>query len=1016
MRIIKSFIVVAALILMCGIEVAQASIFNKDFYMVYDYVKRRDADGLRKAQLYGLNVDAEDNNGETALCYTIYQKDYSGYDMLVALHADTNPRCLEAMHPKYKRDFFNNRNFTRMVRPAATQTATKVGPPLINTTTAVAVVGLGTAVALAASGSSGGGSGSDTPGGGDNPSGGDPNNDNNFDMNVDRNFDVGGSLPADAGLPAIGDIENNDGFKKGNFLSQIGAQYAYAKGYNGKIVNRDPATNDVVANDLGSYYKDGKVRVAVVDNGIFNTNPALASNVRTDLGANFDTGPCTGSNAATPNCWSTGVSDGTYITITNGTLTYKVLQSEWASYVAAYAADYVYNAANTTPHEHEVVKNEDGTYTQEGLGSHGTHVAGIIGANQANVIQGVNPNADLIPVIYDKWLGFDDAKLLTKIADLAPADPTSLDGLKVVNLSFGYSLSDYNYENYKAQVNTQFKNQDLIKNIFDKGVIIVAAAGNDRDTAENMLNVNSGLPFLSGVGDSAKDLFINVVAVDGSGKLTDYSNACGPTAEFCLAAPGGTPDSPLWSTVISQANGGTYGDDIGPMIGTSMATPVVSGSISLLMSAFPYLTPQQVVRLLFATADDLGAPEIYGHGLINLDKATRPYGPTTIATGTSVNGEQVSLSGARISIPHTFAYALKNDMGRSFMILDSFSRGYNMPLSNLVSVSEPRNVLKNDLRRFSIRNKAKKIAVNDNMTLSYSARTTEVKDDIAVGSVDFSYKSNNGSSFGFFYTEDNTYRNADYFSKALSNPYLNMNNAFGLNSEFALTDKISFNLETMNGENGFYENDNRFSALNDNRFSSMSAGISFKPSSLWSLSFSSGILQEKGSLLGMRGQGALGLGNNDTVYNSVSVTINPTEKLSVTASYHTGTTEGHNAASGLLKVSDIQSESFALDTRYKLDENSLIGMQLAAPLNIRKGTLSFDLPTSRDDKEDTVYREKFDVALDSDHREISVGTYFAHEVEDGKWFQAEVGARFNPDGRDDLGTDYRMMLGFGASF
>ena len=81
--------------------------------MVYDYVKRRDINGLRKAQMYGLNIDSENNNGETALCYTIYQKDYQGYDMLVSLHADTNPRCLKAMHPMNKKEFFTNQKFTR---------------------------------------------------------------------------------------------------------------------------------------------------------------------------------------------------------------------------------------------------------------------------------------------------------------------------------------------------------------------------------------------------------------------------------------------------------------------------------------------------------------------------------------------------------------------------------------------------------------------------------------------------------------------------------------------------------------------------------------------------------------------------------------------------------------------------------------------------------------------------------------------------------------------------------------
>ncbi len=1001
MRILKSF-VLAVFSLSLGIDTVCASIFNKDFYMVYDYVKRRDINGLRKAQMYGLNIDSENNNGETALCYTIYQKDYQGYDMLVSLHADTNPRCLKAMHPKYKKEFFTNQKFTRSgYKAASSGTAIKSSSPLISTSTAIGVVGIGAAIAVASASSGGGGSGGDgEQGSGGNPSGGDPNNDTNFDMTVDRNFAVIGDSVA--GAPTLEEIEGNEAFQKGNFLSDINAQYAYAKGYNGYVINRNPDTNEIVADNP---YTSEKITVAVVDNGIYAQNPALTANVNTSLGANFDYGPCLSSN--TSNCYT--YNEGTQEVSLNGVVQFLALPSDWNAFVADYSSDYVYDISNTSPHTYETSLDSDGNYVKEGLSSHGTHVAGIIGANSSEM-QGVNPNAEVVSLIFDRWLGFDDARLLSKLSELAD------DGLKVVNLSFGYSLSDYNYDDYKSSLNQFFKNQSLVKELFDKNVVIVSAAGNDRDTAENMLNSNSGLPFLNGVGSSAEDLFINVVAVDSNGKLASYSNACGPTAEFCLAAPGGTSDSPLWSTVIPTTEGGTFTEDLGAMMGTSMAAPVVSGSVSLLMSAFPYLTPQQVVQLLFATADDLGSPEIYGHGMINLETAVQPYGVTTIATGNSVNGEKIAFSGIGISLPHSLAYALKNETGRNFMILDSFSRGYNMPLSSLISISEPRNALKNDLRRFSIRSKTKEIKVNDKLTLAYSSCLTETKDNIALGEMSFNYEGEDGNKFGFFYTEDSSYHKGDYFSKALSNPYLNMNNAFGVDTEIALGEKVGFTLQTMSGENGFYDNDNRFSALNDNRFNAMSAGINIKPSSSWSLRLDSGMLQEKGSLLGMRGRGALGLGTNETIYNSVSLTLKPTDKLSLTASYHTGTTNGQALTSGLLSVSDIKSESFALDTRYQLDENSLIGLQLSSPLNIKKGTLSFDLPTSRDESTDAVYREKFDVSLEAEHKEFNVGTYFAHETKEGKWFQAEVGARFNPDGRDDLGTDYRLMLGFGANF
>ncbi len=85
-----------------------------------------------------------------------------------------------------------------------------------------------------------------------------------------------------------------------------------------------------------------------------------------------------------------------------------------------------------------------------------------------------------------------------------------------------------------------------------------------------------------------------------------------------------------------------------------MAAPVVTGSIAFLMGAYPYMTPQEVVQLIFETADDLGAPgvdEIYGHGQLNLGAATRPQGDVEVPTGESVNGASVLAKATTMTVP-----------------------------------------------------------------------------------------------------------------------------------------------------------------------------------------------------------------------------------------------------------------------------------------------------------------------------------------------------------------------------
>ena len=109
------------------------------------------------------------------------------------------------------------------------------------------------------------------------------------------------------------------------------------------------------------------------------------------------------------------------------------------------------------------------------------------------------------------------------------------------------------------------------------------------------------------------------VAVDRSNRIASFSNGCGIAKGWCLAAPGVS----IRTTDILENEGG--GRQI--FRGTSAAAPHVSGAAAVLKSAFPNLGAKQIVTLLLVTAQDLGdfgVDEVYGHGLVDLEKATRP--------------------------------------------------------------------------------------------------------------------------------------------------------------------------------------------------------------------------------------------------------------------------------------------------------------------------------------------------------------------------------------------------------
>jgi hypothetical protein len=109
--------------------------------------------------------------------------------------------------------------------------------------------------------------------------------------------------------------------------------------------------------------------------------------------------------------------------------------------------------------------------------------------------------------------------------------------------------------------------------------------------------------------------------------------------------------------------------------GTSFSAPAVAGAIALLESAFPNLTPAQVLNLLYASATDAGATgvdSVYGHGLLNLAKAFQPAGTTSLA-GSAI---PVSLTNNGALSP-AMGDATASSAGQT-IILDGYGRAFTL--------------------------------------------------------------------------------------------------------------------------------------------------------------------------------------------------------------------------------------------------------------------------------------------------------------------------------------------------
>ncbi|MFN5745772.1 MAG: S8 family peptidase [Methylococcaceae bacterium] len=200
---------------------------------------------------------------------------------------------------------------------------------------------------------------------------------------------------------------------------------------------------------------------------------------------------------------------------------------------------------------------------------HGSHVAGTIAASTNNGIgiSGVSWQASLIPVrVLGACFG-EDADIIDGIywaagsRDVSGSSATGYPA-KIINLSLGGEGECSN--SYQAAIDYALL----------QGAVVVVAAGNES------MNVSRSSPAnCNGV--------IAVSAVNRDGELASYSNY---GSGITVAAPGGgfdsTDDDGILSTINrSRTKPAPRGMGYATEHGTSMAAPIVSGIISLMLSA-----------------------------------------------------------------------------------------------------------------------------------------------------------------------------------------------------------------------------------------------------------------------------------------------------------------------------------------------------------------------------------------------------------------------------------------------
>jgi len=597
-----------------------------------------------------------------------------------------------------------------------------------------------------------------------------------------------------------------------------------------------------------------------------------------------------------------------------------------------------------------------GVYTKPG--THGTHVAGIIGAaaNGTGMV-GVAPNVSMVNVaVFDDRGWYADTNAANAFAYVRNA------GATVVNMSYGPTLRG-----------DLFLNGELgVLAAYNDTMVMVRAAGNH---GANLFGET--LPF--GVTVAQLDHILIVGSVDAQNKISSFSNkpgnACwGNTFGICsksnkimnsfIVAPG--------QSVYSTIPGG-----YGTLSGTSMATPHVTGAVALLQSEWPHLKadPGSVVSILKQTAKDLGTKgvdKIYGFGLLDVAKALQPVGTTTVATGSTVGGGGTSLSGSGLkfssAVPKAAAIeaavadlVVFDDFGRDFAMQPSFesdSDDAELMLDRLTALG---GVLAQQRQGFAV----------GTLASSFTAAGT-------IGNEGFSQVSFAAGGSGFTFG----------FGEALGG-------AAGLVADEAtahglLQQELSLGLGavTENLQEGFYaagslalapglklaafytasgttpaeaaadpaamlmEDDDPTSSL-------MAVKLSYEPLGGLVLGASYSRLEEEGAFLGSESGGAFALGDvAHTDMVGLSAALRLDRDLSLLAFYQEAWSSGEADASSIFgDVDDWRSRRYgmALGLRNAVEAGDWLEFSLVRPLAVYSGTGEALVPVGRTDDGTVVY-------------------------------------------------------------
>ncbi len=232
------------------------------------------------------------------------------------------------------------------------------------------------------------------------------------------------------------------------------------------------------------------------------------------------------------------------------------------------------------------IDNESDPMDENG---HGTHCAGIIGAEGGNNIgiTGVNWKIRIMPLKFMNAGGFGTTKDAIEAINYVIDRKKAGVNVRIISASWGSTQRSRALE-------------EVIRKAYENDILFVAAAGNATTNNDRSPHYPSNYPNV-----------LSVAALDRNDALAKFSNY--GVKSVAIAAPG--------VDILSTWLGNAYEEKSG----TSMATPVVSGVAALIVAENPRITVEQLKKRLLASVDPLPAlkSKTATGGRINAAKALR---------------------------------------------------------------------------------------------------------------------------------------------------------------------------------------------------------------------------------------------------------------------------------------------------------------------------------------------------------------------------------------------------------